>query len=86
MAVLVAESQVALPEPARLILRTSAMVTEPLLRHWRQAQLGLLAHALAAWRGAGKSCAARAIGPGRPVPWPQPCCWRCCWRCRSMTG
>ena len=51
VAVLVAQSAAPLPESALLILRTSAVVTEPLLRHWREAQRGLLAHAMAALRG-----------------------------------
>lgn len=51
VAVLVAQSAAPLPESALLILRTSAVVTEPLLRHWREAQRGLLPHAGAALRG-----------------------------------
>ena len=50
VAVLVAQSVTPLPESALLILRTSAVVTEPLLRHWREAQRGLLPHAGAALR------------------------------------
>ena len=53
VAVLVAQSAAPLPESALLILRTSAVVTEPLLRHWREAQRGLLPHAGAALRGLG---------------------------------
>ena len=51
VAVLVAQSAAPLPESALLILRTSAVVSEPLLRHWREAQRGLLPHAAAALRG-----------------------------------
>ncbi|CAN5136437.1 hypothetical protein BH11PSE10_BH11PSE10_19420 [soil metagenome] len=51
VAVLVAQSATPLPEQALLILRTSAVVSEPLLRHWREAQRGLLPHLAASLRG-----------------------------------
>lgn len=47
VAVLVAQSPTPLPEQALLILRTSAVVAEPLLRHWRDAARGLLPHVAA---------------------------------------
>jgi len=50
VAVLVAQSPAPLPEQALLILRTSAVVTEPLLRHWRDAERGLLPHLAATLR------------------------------------
>ncbi len=50
VAVLVAQSPTPLPEQALLILRTSAVVAEPLLRHWRDAERGLLPHLAASLR------------------------------------
>lgn len=63
VAVLVAQGHAQmprLPESVLLILRTSAVVSEPLLRHWREAQRGLPAHALDALRGVWR----RLRGPG----------------------
>lgn len=60
VAVLVARSETPLPEPALAILRASAGLAEPLLRHWRDSARPLWRHAVAsvgwAWR--------RLSGPG----------------------
>ena len=61
VAVLVAQhDSTTLPEPALQVLRTSAVIAEPLLRHWREAQLSL---PMQAWRAA-KRLGARLRGPG----------------------
>ncbi len=61
VAVLVAQTDgAALPEPALQVLRTSATLAEPLLRHWREAQLGL---PVQAWRAL-KRLGQRLSGPG----------------------
>ncbi len=59
VAVLVARAS-ALPEAARQVLRTSAVVIEPLLRHWRDAQRSWPGQTLAALRRVQR----RLFGPG----------------------
>ena len=60
VAVLVAQHDAPLPEPVRQLLRASATLAEPLLRHWHEAQLGLPAQT---WRAL-RRLAGRLSGPG----------------------
>jgi multidrug resistance efflux pump len=59
-AVLVARNDLALPADLLALLRASAGLAEPLLRHWREARRSLPRHALQAVQGVGR----KLVGPG----------------------